>query len=230
MKWKDSDSTDNSDSTDLSDAGDPYYEDDGYASFKEKGAKKSAILSGNPVRYLYWGIGIVVIVAVVLTLVLLFSNIGNPADTARVEALEKRIRNLEKQLEKYAAVDEKVTRIWEQAKSFETFKTRFDRSEASMSLRMDHLAMSLDSLQQKTDAIMEKVARLSKAPAPQKAVTKPSQIKKKAAPKIHVVVAGDTLFNISQRYKLSVEKLRSLNGLNRSSVINIGQRLVVDAH
>jgi hypothetical protein len=226
MKWKDKDSTD---STDHSDAGDPYYADDGYASFKEKGAKKTAILSGNPVRYLYWGIGIAVVVGVVLTLVLLFSNIGDPADTARVDALEKRIRSLEKQLEKFAGVDEKVTRIWEQAKSFETFKTRFDRSEASMSLRMDHLAMSLDTLQQKTDATSKEVARISKAPAPRKASTAPPPAKKTARPKTHVVAAGDTLFNISRRYNLTVEKLRSLNGLNRGSVIHIGQRLVVDA-
>jgi hypothetical protein len=139
MKWKD---TSQGESDNLV-KNDPYFEDDGYSSFKEKGLKTSAILSGNPVRYLYWGIGIAVVAGVVLLVMLLFSNVSDSTDLAKISAMEQRIEQLEQRLEKYDDVDEKVTRIWEQAKSFETFKTRFDRSEASRSLRMDHLAMSL---------------------------------------------------------------------------------------
>ena len=223
MKWKDTDSG----KDENLEKSDPYYEDDGYASFKEKGLKKNTILSGNPVRYLYWGLGIAVVAGVVLLLLLLFSNINAPADLARVDDLEKRIQDLEQQLEKIDGVDQKVTRIWEQAKSFENFKTRFDRSESSMSLRMDHLAMSLDALQKKTNETLSKVDKLEKAPAAADTPIQPQAVKKTAARKTHIVAAGDTLFNISRRYGLSVEALQDINKLPKGAVLHVGQTLTV---
>jgi TolA-binding protein len=120
------------------------------------------------------GDGIAVVVGVVLLVMLLFSNINEPTDQAQINELEQKIEQLEQRLEKYDGVDEKVTRIWEQAKSFETFKTRFDRSEASMSLRMDHLAMSLDALQKKTDETLKKVGNLEKGSAAPAAPDQPT--------------------------------------------------------
>jgi LysM repeat protein len=225
MKWKDTGDGEAA----KPEKSDPYYEDDGYASFKEKGLKKAGILSGNPVRYLYWGIGIAGVVGVALLLTLLFSNINESGDQATINALEQKIALLEQRLQKFDGVDEKVTRIWEQAKSFETFKTRFDRSEASMSLRMDHLAMSLDALQKKTDDTLKKVGNLEKGSAPPAAPAKQPAIKKAATMKTHTVAAGDTLFSISRRYNLSVEKLRSINKLSEKAVIHVGQTLTVSS-
>ncbi len=224
MKWKDTGDGEAANP----DKKDSYYEDDGYASFKEDDLKKTGIFKGNTVRYLYWGIGIAGAVGVVLLVMLFFSNIIRPSDRAQIDELQKRIGQLEQRLEKYDGVDEKVTRIWEQAKSFETFKARFDRSEASMSLRMDHLAMSLDALQKKTDETLKKVVNLQQgAAAPAAPVRSPSAKKPAATAKTHTVAAGDTLFSISQRYNLSVEKLRSINKLSKNTVIQVGQILKV---
>lgn len=223
MKWKETDGDEGADP----EKSDPYYEDDGYSSFKKIGLKKTAILAGNPVRYLYWGLGIAVVAGVVLLMLLLFSNIIDPADLARIEDLENKIEQLEQRLVKYDGMDEKVTHIWEQAKAFETFKTRFDRSEASMSLRMDHLAMSLDSLQKKTNTTLQKVGKLEKAPVRPVAPASPPSAKKAAARKTHTVVAGDTLFGISRRYNLSVQELKSMNKLTEGAVIHVGQVLQV---
>ena len=225
MKWKDNDNGDVANA----EQSDPYYEDDGYASFKQKGMKKTAILTGNPVRYLYWGLGIAVVAGVVLLLLLLFSNINESADVTRIKELEQSIARLEQRLEKYEGMDEKVTRIWEQAKSFEKFKTRFDRSEASMSLRMDHLAMSLDSMQKKTDDTLKKVAALEQSPAPSAPSASVPAAKSAKTTKTHTVVAGDTLFSISRRYNISVEKLKSINQLNEGAVIHVGQTLIVNS-
>jgi len=225
MKWKDTGDGEAA----KPEKSDPYYEDDGYASLKEKGLKKDTILSGIPVRYLYWGIGIAGAVGVVLLVMLLFSNINEPTDQESLSALEQKIKRLEQRLEKFDGVDEKVTRIWEQAKSFETFKSRFDRSEASMSLRMDHLAMSLDALQKKTDETLKKVGNLEKGVAQTAASASPPSVKKTATVKTHTVAAGDTLFSISRRYNLSVEKLRSINKLTEKTVIHVGQTLTVSS-
>lgn len=49
---------------------------------------------------------------------------------------------------------------------------------------------------------------------------------RKAAPQTHKVVAGESLSVIARRYKLTVAKLKQLNGL-RSDRIRVGQKLVV---
>ena len=224
MKWKDNENGNDA----VAEKNDPYYEDDGYATFKEKGLQKTTILSGNPVRYLYWGLGIAVVAGVVLLVMLLFSNINESADLTRIKEMEQAIQRLEQRLENYEGIDEKVTRIWEQAKAFEKFKTRFDRSEASTSLRMDHLAMSLDALQKKSDDTLKKVNALERKPVAKKASVSPPPPKKKAV-KSHTVAAGETLFSISRRYNLSVEQLKTINKLSEGAVIHVGQKLVVSA-
>ncbi|GAB6909628.1 putative MltD1 [Desulfosarcina cetonica] len=234
MKWKDTGGVEdpNPEETENDASKDPYYEDDGYAHFKEKGLRPSGILSGNPIHYLYWGLGIAVVIGVVLLVILIFSYSGEQAGAARIDALEQRLAKIEHQLEKVDGVDEKVTHIWEQAKDFETFKTRFDRSEASTSLRMDHLAMSLDALQKKIDTASRKVNQLaqvptSRPPAKPSATVRSTTKKTAAAAKTHTVVAGDTLYSISRKYDLTVDQIRSLNKLKKENVIHVGQKLVV---
>ena len=44
---------------------------------------------------------------------------------------------------------------------------------------------------------------------------------------IHIVQKGDTLYGLSKRYKISVDKLKKINGLT-SSEIQIGQHIRVE--
>lgn len=220
MKWKDTGESKGENTEDSN----PYYEDDGYTSIKENKAKKNALISGIPLRYVFWGLGIAVVIFLILEM---GSILNGPADQARIDALETKIERLEQKLEKVDGVDEKVTRIWEQAKSFETFKTRFDRSEASMSLRMDHLAMSLDALQKKTNETMQQIDKLEKAAVSQQESPSPAPVKTRAMAKTHTVAAGDTLYSIGRRYNLTLEELRSINKLPKGAVIHVGQVLVV---
>lgn len=58
--------------------------------------------------------------------------------------------------------------------------------------------------------------------------TPPSPARPNTSPvRYHEVKKGDTLYNISQRYRISVETLQQLNGLGKNSIIKIGQRLKV---
>ncbi|EIM75424.1 peptidoglycan-binding lysin domain-containing protein [Nitritalea halalkaliphila LW7] len=45
----------------------------------------------------------------------------------------------------------------------------------------------------------------------------------------HTVQQGDTLFGISRQYGISVEALKSWNGIGADNVIRVGQRLIVSA-
>lgn len=235
MEWKDT-----GDTGENSQKKDPYYDDDGYGAFKKKGLM-SSLFSGHPINYLYWGIGAAVIIGVVLLAILLLSSTDTRDENARIAELQQRVELLERQLEKVNNVDEKVTHIWEQAKAFEIFKSRFDRSEASTSLRMDHLAMSLDAMQKKNDDTLQKINRMEKTTLPGKPAVAPVRTAspRPAVPppvrvsagsssvKTHTVVAGDTLYSISRRYNLTVPQLRSLNNLGADAVIQTGQKLFV---
>jgi LysM repeat protein len=223
MKWKDSDDRNEV----IPDDGEPYYEDGNYMPFEDQVVKKKSPLSGISLRYLFWGVAIGIVI--LLVLLLAGSLINGPVDRARVDALEQRITQLEQKLAKVDDVDEKVSRIWEQARSFETFKTRFDRSEASMSLRMDHLAMSLDALQKKTNETHDALDKLEKAAAVKRTVPALTAKKKGKTVKTHTVAVGETLYRISQLYHLTVEELRSMNNLPKGAVIHVGQVLVVKA-
>ena len=178
-----------------------------------------------------------IVTSVVAILTLLFGGRGEPANRQQVALLQGNVRQLEERLDRYEAIDEKVTRIWEQAQSFERFKERYDRGEASMTLRMDHLTMSLENLQQQ-------VGDLRKAPAPPRAeakpaapATTPSAVPGATPPaaqavgaiQYHTVVAGDTLYSIGQRYGLHLDQLRSLNRLDKDAILQPGQRLIVSA-
>jgi len=47
---------------------------------------------------------------------------------------------------------------------------------------------------------------------------------------VHTVVAGDTLFGIALAYDVPVEQIYKLNGLDSSSILQIGQEIVISRH
>jgi len=49
----------------------------------------------------------------------------------------------------------------------------------------------------------------------------------KASKTTHSVVQGETLFAISKKYGVTVEQLKSWNGIGRENIISIGQKLVI---
>jgi len=186
-----------------------------------------------PVVFILLGIAIVASLAALLMLLMTSKGGVNNKELA---TLEQRVRQLEERLNKYEAIDEKVTRIWEQAKAFEKFQERFDRSEASASLRMDHITTALESLQKQVGESGKKVALPTtekkagdKVPPP---LTEKKSSEKAPAPEtgkilFHTVAAGDTFYNISKRYSISVGELLKLNQMDKNSTLQLGQKLVV---
>ncbi len=218
MKWKDSgemvEKEDNSK--------EEYFDEEQYSPWADrKENKKSARLGKIPVLFILLAIAIVALVGALLMLVM--NGNGNTASSQQIAALEEQLQKYEERLNKFEAIDEKVTRIWEQAKSFEKFKDRFDRSEASMSLRMDHLTMGLEALQKQFNVAQQEQKASTQTP------TKKSMDEVKPADKIeyHKVAVGETFYSISKKYDLKVEQLLKMNRMKPGSVIMPGQKLIV---
>ena len=124
-----------------------------------------------------------------------------------------RIKKLEDRIVKLEAIEYRLTQIWEQAEAFDQFKDRLDKLEVSLS-KTDYLLKDPDPLPKKIAEIdPPKVENSIHSKIPQK--------------RYHTVTTGETLFSISHRYGLPLEKIRLLNKLTHSSVIHPGQRLLL---
>jgi len=128
-----------------------------------------------------------------------------------------RIKQLEGRIVKLEAVEYRLTQIWEQVESFDRFKDRLDKLEVSLS-KTENLVKNLDRLPKK---IADKTPPDIENSLPAKILPKIAQ------KRYHTVTSGETLFSISHRYGLPIEKIRLLNKLTEVSVIHPGQRLLV---
>ncbi len=197
-----------------------YFDEEQYSPWAERKDTKRVFKLGK-IQVLSILLAVAIVALVAALLVLLMNGGGGAGGGApqRVADVEKRLQKFEERLDKYDAIDEKVTAIWEQAKSFEKFKDRFDRSEASTSLRMDHLTMSLEALQKQLNEI--KGSNVAARSDSGRVTKSPSKIQ------YHQVQPGDTYYSISKKYGLRVEDLLRMNQMKPDSVIMPGQKLVV---
>lgn len=149
---------------------------------------------------------------------------GFSATDMRFNLLEERIIRLEDRIEKSAGPEQ-------QAGMPENFTSQLDNLETSVSTRMDEMAKQLERLQR--DIARSGQKSVANSPRPRVPVKKKNAVKKNAPAKkslpsqYHQVRAGETLYYISNRYGLTLEKLRELNGLAPGSPIHPGQRLIV---
>ena len=161
------------------------------------------------------GIGFLILA---ILLILLFTRNWSTTEENRILALENQMTKLEESIAKFEMIDDRVAQIWEQAQTFEQFKERFDRSEASLMLRMDHITKNIDSMQKQMGKSSARKAKSS---------TSTTVSKKTAKKRFHTVKPGETLYKIGRQYGLTVEKMRRLNKLDDSAVIHPGQKLLV---
>jgi vacuolar-type H+-ATPase subunit I/STV1 len=164
-------------------------------------------------------IGLLLLLLILLFVVFIPGSRREGTDK-QIAALEARLKQLEERTAKIEGIDEKVTQIWENAKEFEQFKYRYDRSEASISLRMDHIANEVSELKSKIS-----VAKPTKTAATK---TGDAAAKKSPTTSYHQVRSGETLYSISRRYGMQVDELRRLNQLGAQDAIYPGQKLKVE--
>lgn len=220
MKWKD---TGEMEEMETPNEEEEYFDEEQYSPWADQEKHKKG-MSLNKTKALFGLLIGAIIALIVALLVLVMGGSSSGVSPKQMAQVEERLQRLEERLDKFEAIDEKVTRIWEQAKAFETFKDRFERSEASMSLRMDHLTMSLETMQKQLSKAKVPVA----APAaPVKGSTSGAKAKKTAGAQYHQVQPGDTLYNISKKYNIKVDQLLQMNKMPQGSVIQPGQKLIV---
>jgi len=168
---------------------------------------------GNPIIW-------VPAVVIILILFYIFLPTGNGTQgTAQLKGLEARLDQVEKRMLKLEGVGERVLNLEKSLKDNGTLEKQLDRLEASIAKRLDQVDKELLQLRKNMQA---KQAKTTVAPSTnqQKSATPPKATQ-------HVVKKGDTLYSISRTYGLTVDRLRTINKLDKNSVIFVGQKLTV---
>ena len=165
------------------------------------------------------GLGLAVLVVI---LGFVFLRPKNTVDPQFLQSLETRIQQLEKKLATIGVMDQVIERLGKQEQDLDQLNKKTDRFESTVTTQIDQIIRELGALHQKTDQL-----KAAAAPQPTPPVKKQpvAAQKAKSTAKLHQVQPGETLYRISRRYDLSVEQLRSYNGLTANDAIYPGQKL-----
>ncbi len=153
-----------------------------------------------------------------LILVLAFVIFGNGSDrqalAKRMETLEKRLDDMEFRLANLvqSAAGNDLDSLH---KANQDLGRRFDALERKLEGRLNQINTALTRLQKKPP------------PAPPKPAAPSVQAPVKPQTRLHTVQKGETLYQISRKYGLSVDDLRKLNGIGQDFKIYPGQKIKV---
>ncbi len=153
-----------------------------------------------------------------LILVLAFVIFGNGSDrqalAKRMETLEKRLDDMEFRLANLvqSAAGNDLDSLH---KANQDLGRRFDALERKLEGRLNQINTALTRLQKKPP------------PAPPKPAAPSVQAPAKPKTRLHTVQKGETLYQISRKYGMSVDDLRKLNGIGQDFKIYPGQKIKV---
>lgn len=168
---------------------------------------------GNKAVYFYVAAGLGLLI-----LVLAFVMLGNGSDrqeTAdRLDALEKRLDDMEFRFGNLVQSTEGLDRESIQ-KASEDMSRRQDTLEKKLEGRLNQINISIAKLEK------QRLAVEKKQPAP------PSKVSAEKKTTLHTVQKGETLYQISRKYGMSIDALRKLNGIGKDFKIFPGQKLKV---
>jgi len=190
-----------------------------YSLFKEKkkvkfGTNAPKISEKIPLSKL--GIGFLILL---ILLLLLFVRSKMARFENRLNALEDRVKSVEEKGQKLEAMRYGMAQIGEQSQSVEQLKTRFDRSEKTLTARMDQISKEFGKLKQ----------QVLKAGVRKTTSSKTVKISERTLKnRYHVVKSGETLYTIGRRYGVTVKQLQKINKLSGGSVIRPGQKLKIN--
>ncbi len=178
--------------------------------------------------FMILGIGLLAFILIYVLFSTMSGGIIN--GNSSVKDLEERIALLEEKLQ-YINASGSLT---DQGQAVEKYMNRFDRFEATVSLKMDVMEKKFADLwNEKQKKELVNTAEFSKPVI--KKETPALTVKKKeknnptpkSMPVYHRIKKGETFYSISRKYNLTVDALRAINNLDKGSTLYPGQKLLV---
>lgn len=161
------------------------------------------------------------LLALIIFLIVVFPKDQNTKTDNQIGESEGRLRQVEvRLLELEEMMDSRSAQP--DARNAGQFENRLEALESSVSSRLDHIEKVLENVQKKLAVSKQKTTHQAAKPVKRSASTK-----KRTASRYHFVRPGETLYQISRKYGLTVEALRGLNNLTPETAIHPGQKLIV---
>ncbi len=187
-------------------------EEEGDLGREDSYSRQTGVLQNKSnLPYIIGGVGLVFIV---ILFVFILSGSSDGVKLEQLQALEKRIEQLEKRMATLGGMDQALERIDNSEKELGLIMERVDRFEGTVTTQIDQIIKELGKLHQKTGSA-------PKAKAAQPAAKSTTEKKMR----VHEVSAGETLYSISRRYGLTVDQLRKYNNIGKDTAIRPGQKL-----
>jgi len=222
MKWKDS----SEDGRQEEHPEEDYLDEETYSPWKRGSSDGllSRIIDRSTMPVILLAVGVLIMAGVIWGL---FSGPEGGSDGKRMKALEDRLSSIEERLQQNDGLTGGGSRLDVQVKKLEQLKGRFDRMEAALALRMDHISKKVEGFKTTKPA---KAVPAPKKPVTQTAVKPAPQPAPKTVRKLpaiyHTVKKGETLYAVSRKYDLNVKQLRQMNNIS-GSALKVGQKLMV---
>ena len=147
----------------------------------------------------------------------------------KFDLLAKRVDKMNLRFESLEKRDAEILQIAKQKKTA-TRKTT-SKTRASAVKKRTPVTKKLKTVAKKLKPVAKKVKPVAKkhTPMTQKVAGVAAKHRKaqEKAPVIHQIQKGETLYNISKRYKTTVDQLRRLNKLSKTAKIFPGDNLIV---
>jgi hypothetical protein len=170
----------------------------------------------NPLSWLVLG-GIILIVAAFS----IFSGDREPDLSPRIAELERQVEYLQTTINTLEKAAPDNTLAQQALDGLPPIKERIDSMEEKLALLTQDMEKRLTE--------MEKKRLTAVAPPPPKKPAPPRKAETvKAKPvQYHTVQKGDTLYSLSRRYGLTVDRMRRINSLKADEPLKLGQKLRV---
>ena len=185
------------------------YEDyDAYAALNRQGLLRKPFVP-------YIAAGVVALV-VILGFIMFGTSSQNDALTKEVATITKHLDDIEFRLGNLEQANSGEESLATLRKDYGDLNRQFQALETKLGQNLNQINGKL--------ADFEKKQKTTAKPA----ATPPQEKKAKAtATKIHVVKAGETLYQISRKYGMTVEQLKQRNNMGKEVTIQPGQKLKV---
>ncbi len=169
----------------------------------------------SPKRFLLIAGGALIALFFVLALFSFFFGRG-PGGTGEQDLIRNKVTKMEGEVTRLKAMEERVINL---EKNLALQSVPATGSEGA-------LAEKLETLSRRVEALEKKPASAEK-PAAATVKEKPKKETATTKKRYHEVKKGETLYQISKKYGISLTELRNLNNLNPEQAIQPGQKLQV---
>ncbi|MDB4444550.1 LysM peptidoglycan-binding domain-containing protein [bacterium] len=191
--------------------------------------RRKASVDPKPERKILFVAGACVLLIIVL--IAIYFGRGNGTSNEESLRIQAKLNQLEDRLGQISGLQDRISYLEKREKSTQQYKVKTDRAVNALSEHIDILTKEFDRVQKKMVAVEAAKPKAAK-PKPSKPPVQPKPVPPKLVPRsqglFHEVNRGDTLYQISRKYGITVDELRRLNKMTKAQSIQPGQKLLVN--